>query len=304
MRGMKRVLYTAFDVVPSPKGASTHIMHFIRGLVNCGYAVHLLTPNDGRLPDEDDFEGATITRLASDPAANYLERALAFGAAVLAHVAAAPHYDVAHYRSLGAGSAWRSQGALRLSHVVRGQRPAERRALAPLSACATAAARKIREQELAALALATRSCARRTSRAPTWPAWACARAHHGHPQRRQPAGVRPTRCPRTTATCRCCCIGTLADWQGLDLLVEALPEVLAARPASASPGRVRLRIVGLGRRQRKLLAKQIRKLGLAEHVSVEPPVPHHLVPALIAEGTCASRRSRSTTATSPRAAAR
>ena len=50
-RIMPRVLYTAFDIVPSPKGASTHILHNIRGLVNSQFDVHLVTPNDGLLPD-------------------------------------------------------------------------------------------------------------------------------------------------------------------------------------------------------------------------------------------------------------
>ena len=50
---MPRVLYTAFDIVPSPKGASTHILHNIRGLVNGQFDIHLLTPNDGVLPTED-----------------------------------------------------------------------------------------------------------------------------------------------------------------------------------------------------------------------------------------------------------
>src|SRR6266487_277361 len=43
---MPRVLYIAFDIVPSTKGASTHILHNIRGLVNGQFDVHLLTPND------------------------------------------------------------------------------------------------------------------------------------------------------------------------------------------------------------------------------------------------------------------
>jgi glycosyltransferase involved in cell wall biosynthesis len=71
-------------------------------------------------------------------------------------------------------------------------------------------------------------------------------------------------------------IGTLADWQGLDVLISAMPHILAARPAQ-------LRVVGRGRsRQRKALARQIRKLGLEGKVSIEPPVPHHQVAALIA----------------------
>jgi glycosyltransferase involved in cell wall biosynthesis len=71
-------------------------------------------------------------------------------------------------------------------------------------------------------------------------------------------------------------IGTLADWQGLDVVVRALPKILEQRS-------VRLHIVGRGRsRQRKLLAKQIRKLGMEGCVTVQPAVPHHEVPALIA----------------------
>jgi glycosyltransferase involved in cell wall biosynthesis len=71
-------------------------------------------------------------------------------------------------------------------------------------------------------------------------------------------------------------IGTLADWQGLDVVVKALPKILEQQP-------VRLHIVGRGRsRQRKLLAKQIRKLGVEGSVTVQPAVPHHEVPALIA----------------------
>jgi glycosyltransferase involved in cell wall biosynthesis len=42
--------------------------------------------------------------------------------------------------------------------------------------------------------------------------------------------------------------------------------------------------VGRGRsRQRKFLSKQIRKLGVEESVSIHPAVPHHEIPALIAE---------------------
>jgi glycosyltransferase involved in cell wall biosynthesis len=70
-------------------------------------------------------------------------------------------------------------------------------------------------------------------------------------------------------------IGTLADWQGLDVLIKALPKILEHK-------QVQLQIVGRGRsRQRKMLAKQIRKLGLEEHVLIQPAVPHHEIPQLI-----------------------
>ena len=72
-------------------------------------------------------------------------------------------------------------------------------------------------------------------------------------------------------------IGTLADWQGLDVVIRALPKILEQQA-------VRLHIVGRGRsRQRKLLSKQIRKLGLEGSVIVQPAVPHHQVAALIAD---------------------
>src|SRR5690606_38465755 len=72
-------------------------------------------------------------------------------------------------------------------------------------------------------------------------------------------------------------IGTLADWQGLDIVIKALPKILEQQP-------VKLQIIGRGRsRQRKMLAKQIRKLGLDEHVIVQPAVPHHEIPELIAQ---------------------
>ena len=69
-------------------------------------------------------------------------------------------------------------------------------------------------------------------------------------------------------------IGTLADWQGLDVLLAALPTIVAQHPVKA-------RIVGRGRgRQHKDLLKHIRKLGLEECVSLEAAVPHRDVPAL------------------------
>ncbi len=72
-------------------------------------------------------------------------------------------------------------------------------------------------------------------------------------------------------------IGTLADWQGLEVVIKALPKILEQQI-------VRLQIVGRGRSsQRKLLAKQIRKVGIEEHVVVQSAVPHHEVPQLIAE---------------------
>ncbi|HMB24149.1 MAG TPA: glycosyltransferase family 4 protein, partial [Anaerolineales bacterium] len=102
---MKKVLYTAFDIVPSPKGASTHIVHNIRGLVNSQFDVQILTPNDGLLPPEDMIDGARVTRIAQDFSQTFLARAVHFGKAVLAHLVLHPGYDVVHYRNIWDGLA-------------------------------------------------------------------------------------------------------------------------------------------------------------------------------------------------------
>ena len=100
---MTKILYTAFDIVPSPKGASTHILHNIRGLVNGKFDVRLLTPNDGLLPNEDVVEGASVMRIPQDLTQSFLERASHFGKAVFNHLALHHDYDVVHYRNIWDG---------------------------------------------------------------------------------------------------------------------------------------------------------------------------------------------------------
>jgi glycosyltransferase involved in cell wall biosynthesis len=100
---MTRILYTAFDIVPSPKGASTHILHNIRGLVNGQFDVHLFTPNDGLLPVEDMVEGARVTRVPQDLTQNFLSRAAHFGRSAFNHLALHHEYEVVHFRNIWDG---------------------------------------------------------------------------------------------------------------------------------------------------------------------------------------------------------
>ncbi len=282
---MARVLYVAFDVVPSPKGASTHITHFVRGLTEAGHAVDLLTAGDGLLPPEDDYAGAHHRRIPTGEEGHFLARAQRFDRAVAEHVARAEPYGVAHYRSVWGGLAAaqaRARGH-RTLFEVNGLPSIELKyhypGLREPSPEATALLAKIREQELAALALSDHViCPSAVTRAYL--------TSLGVPRGRItviPNGVSPGEFYPTPLraldgrTPTVLYIGTLADWQGLDILITALPLVLAQQP-------VRLRIVGRGRgRQRKALLKRIRKLGLEEAVSVEAAVPHHEVPALLAE---------------------
>jgi len=276
---MTRVLYTAFDIVPSPKGASTHILHFLRGLVNSSYDVQLLTPGDGVLPADDEIEGARVTRINQDLSQNFLARAVSFGRSVMAHAAAAPHYDVVHYRSVWGGMQL-AQARVRLGYKtifeVNGLPSVELKYHYP--GLEPELLMKIKEQELATLHLSDAiicpshvtkdylsSLGLDRERITVIP--------NGVSPSDFSASPLPERSGRVPVLLY---IGTLADWQGLEVVVKALPHILEHRP-------VELRIVGRGRsRQRKRLAREIRKLGLEAHVRVEPAVPHHEVPALIA----------------------
>lgn len=282
---MARVLYVAFDVVPSPKGASTHITHFVRGLTSAGHAVDLLTASDGLLPPNDDYAGAQHRRIPTGANEHFLARALRFDAAVAEHVDRAEPYAVAHYRSVWGGLAAaqaRSRGH-RTLFEVNGLPSIELKyhypGLREPSPDATALLAKIRAQELAALALSDHViCPSAVTRTYL--------ASLGVPRGKitvipngvSPAEFYPTPLPTLDGRpSTILYIGTLADWQGLEILIAALPLVLVQQP-------VRLRIVGRGRgRQRKDLLKRIRKLGLEGNISVEPAVPHHEVPALLAE---------------------
>ncbi|HNQ94976.1 MAG TPA: glycosyltransferase family 4 protein [Anaerolineales bacterium] len=276
---MPRVLYTAFDIVPSPKGASTHILHNIRGLVNGQFDVHLVTPNDGVLPTEDTIEGARVTRISQDLSQNFLARATHYGKAVLNHLVLHPDYDIVHYRNIWDGLSI-AQNKIRFGYKtlfeVNGLPSIELKYHYP--GIDADLLTKIKEQEIATLHLSDAIvCPSNVTRDYI--------ASLGLPLKLVtviPNGVSPSDFSASPLPSRAdriptlLYIGTLADWQGLEVVVRALPKILEQRA-------VRLHIVGRGRsRQRKFLAKQIRKLGMEESVIVQPAVPHHEIPALIA----------------------
>ena len=277
---MPRVLYTAFDIVPSPKGASTHILHNIRGLVNGQYDVQLLTPNDGVLPTEDTIEGARITRISQNLTQNFLERASHFGQSVLTHLTLNPNYDVVHYRNIWDGLAV-AQNKKRFGYKtlfeVNGLPSVELKYHYP--GIDPGLLSKIKEQEIATLNLSDAIiCTSNVTRDYI--------ASLGLDRKLVtviPNGVSPSDFSASPLPARegrvptLLYIGTLADWQGLEVVIKALPKILEQQT-------VQLQIVGRGRsRQRKFLSKQILKMGVEENVSIQPAVPHHEIPTLIAE---------------------
>jgi glycosyltransferase involved in cell wall biosynthesis len=277
---MPRVLYTAFDIVPGPKGASTHILHNIRGLVNSQFDVHLLTPNDGLLPSEDKLEGARVTRISQDLSQSFLERAMHFGKAVLTHLTLNPIYEVVHYRNIWDGLAV-AQNKKRLGYKaifeVNGLPSIELKFHYP--GIDPSLLTKIKEQEIATMHWSDAIiCPSNVTRDYIASLGLSSKLVFVIPNGVSPSDFTPSPLPRREDRVPVLLyIGTLADWQGLEVVIKALPKILEQQT-------VRLHIVGRGRsRQRKLLSKQIRKLGVEGSVMVQPAVPHHEVPALIAE---------------------
>ena len=255
-------------------------MYFVRGLIGAGYQLQLITQGDGVLPPQDEYEGASMRRVPLQTDGNFLTQAIAFGQAVMAHVGSSPCYDLVHYRSIWSGLALaqsKNKFGFKTLFEVNGLPSVELKYHYP-GLRESGLLAKIREQELATLALSDAIvCPSAVTRAYL--------ASLGVPRERitvihngvSPKDFAPTLLPpRDDHIPVLLYVGTYADWQGLETLIAAMPRVLAQQPA-------RLRIVGRGRgRQRKMLAKQIRKLGLDGHVMLEPAVPHHLVPEIIA----------------------
>ena len=277
---MPRVLYTAFDIVPSPKGASTHILHNIRGLVNSQFDVHLITPNDGVLPVQDIIEGAHVTRITQDLTQNFLARAIHFGQAVFNHLILYPEHDIVHYRNIWDGLSI-AQNKKRFGYKtlfeVNGLPSIELKYHYPALDVELLA--KIREQEIATLHLSDAIiCPSNVTRDYIASLGLSRNRITVIPNGVSPSDFSPSPLPsRAGRIPSLLYIGTLADWQGLEVVIKSLPKILEQVP-------VHLRIVGRGRsRQRKMLMKHIRKLGVEGSVLIQPAVPHHQVPDLIAE---------------------
>ena len=275
---MNRVLYTAFDIVPSPKGASTHILHNIRGLVNSQFDVHLLTPNDGLLPPEDIIDGARVTRIPQDLTQNFLARAAHFGRAIQSHLALHPDYEVVHFRNVWDGL-FITQNKKRFGYKtlfeVNGLPSIELKYHYPgidLNLLS-----KIKEQEIATLHLSDAIiCPSNVTRDYIASLGLDRKTVAVIPNGVSPSDFSPSPLPSREGRIPILLyIGTLADWQGLEVIINALPKILEGQA-------VKLFIVGRGRsRQRKSLAKQIRKSGLEEHVTVQVAIPHHEIPEMI-----------------------
>jgi glycosyltransferase involved in cell wall biosynthesis len=272
----KSVLYTAFDVVPSPKGASTHITYFVKGLVEAGYDVQMITAGDPSLPADDTYHGARLKRVISQET-NFLRRAMGFSEAVIGHLTDGHGYTVAHFRSIWSGYPLvqaKEQRGYRTLFEVNGLPSIELKYHYPALKGAPVL-NKIKHQEVATLHLADHIiCPSRVTREYITSLGISPERVTVIPNGVDTARFSPRPAPLDEVPLLLY-IGTLAGWQGLDTLLEAMPLVLEEHPA-------RLKIVGKGRKeQRKFLQKRTRKMGLAGWVSLEGSVSHNTIPQMI-----------------------
>lgn len=281
----KRVLYSAFDVVPSPKGASRHITYFVKALASAGYEVTLFTVGQPHLPEEESHAGARHLRHFSGES-NFLRRALLFGDAVWEHLREHQgNYDVVHFRDIWSGTAAlqarRHFGySYRLVFEANGLPSVELKYQCPqLQSSSLLGKLRTQERELLKRADAVICVSRVTeiflrSLGAPLPVL-CVIPNGVDLEAFKPGPWPPPAPPKLLYT------GTLASWQGIEVLIRAMPLILSTFPEA------NLRIVGPGKsRRRKELKKLANRLGLDESsVAFADPVPPEAVPRLLEEAS-------------------
>jgi glycosyltransferase involved in cell wall biosynthesis len=261
-----RLAYISFDRVPAPKGASTHIEAFSRGLAAEFGAVDLVTVSASAGPTGplERWPGVVHWELpALGP--TLIERVLCFGG-FLTRWLADRRFDVIHFRSIFEGlPILKGAKGASLVFEVNGLPSIELKYRYPGSEDDRELMRKLEAQERACVAAADRiitpSAVTRDflvqsrgaipERIAVIPNGADTQLFH-------PNGVRPG-----GVSYRLLYFGTLSPWQGVDLAIRAVAQVEATS----------LRIVGAASRTRMdALARLAAKLGVADRVALCPPV--------------------------------
>lgn len=272
---MARILYASFDPVPGPKGASRHIAELVGGLVAAGHEVDLMAVAGPDAPAT--LAGARLLPFHTAPGGNFLARAGAFGEAVLAQ-AAAGAYDLWHVRGVWEGlplALWRDRtgGRTPLVWEANGLPSIETPAHFGAVANAPELLGKLRRQEQVLMRAADRLIVVSPVTA------ACLTELGAEPGKIRvvPNGVDLAAyagLPEGDRGPEILYLGTMAPWQGLETLVRALARL--GPPA-------RLRLVGPpGKGWAGGLRRLAARLGVADRLIVQPPVPPELVPPLAA----------------------
>jgi glycosyltransferase involved in cell wall biosynthesis len=269
-----RLAYISFDQVPAPKGASTHIEAFVRGLAAKVGPVDLVTVSASTCPAGpiERWPGVTHWELPA-LGASLIERALYFGG-FLRRWLEARQYDVIHFRSIFEGlPVLRHRKGAALVFEVNGLPFIELKYRYPRSEDDHELMRKIEAQERFCLAASDRIV---TPSAVTRDFLVKARgAKPGKieviPNGADPELFRPRKAPRSGDMWKLLYFGTLSPWQGVEVAIRAVAQVEGTF----------LTVLGTGSGARiNSLARLVSKLGVADRVTLRPPVAQ---PELAAE---------------------
>lgn len=285
-----RVLYTAFDVVPAPKGASVRIQQMWRHLAQLAApqlevrAVVLGEP--GYPVQEGSPEGVNIQRLIL-PQASFLERTVVFAEAVLA-ACLDFQPDVVQFRSLWDAYPllrWRDQTGQNFRMVYELHGLPEYELEHHFEELSPALLAKVKAQQAAVFRAADVILAPSTVHLDYLaqqgvPAARCFQVANGvDTEHFAPTTRLPTNADSTNDILQLVYVGTLAPWQGLEHLLEALAQV---------PTPFQLKLVGKGQRRwvRDLLTRAF-QLHVSHSVDLVGPVTYNQVPGYLQQADIA-----------------
>ncbi len=258
------VTYVSFDVVPAPKGSSTHIAAFTRALARAFGRVDLVTVSGGPevSPALERWPGVFHTEL---PALGHslIDRVLCFRGC-LRRWMENQHFRAIHFRSIFEGMVLiERKSTSKLIYEINGLPSVELKYRYPGVLDDPELMRKLQAQESACLRAAdlvlTPSEVTRNFLNPSRPKIQVI-----------PNGVDLQLflpCPKKrTNRLRMLYFGTLASWQGVDLAVRALAQIAAEIPAT-------LQVVGVANgKQREDLVRLANKLQVAQFLEIGSPV--------------------------------
>lgn len=267
-----RLLFTAFDVVPAPKGASVRIQHTLKALSQ-RFEVHAVLLGEPGYEEQIHFDGVLVERLVA-PATHFLEKTKLFADKVLQKVQDwQPEFI--QFRSLWDGFALAQRKAFlpqgpTLIYELHGLPEYELEH--HYSFLPESILEKIKQQQVLTLQAADY--------------FICPSEQHINHLQAQ--GISPDKVfrvgngvdlqrfqpdPQQEEPGKVLYIGTLAPWQGLETLIEALPLLKSY---------ARVQVVGKGnpRWQRDLITKAY-QLGVSHAFEILNPLSHEAMPALL-----------------------
>jgi len=275
-----RVLYASFDEVPAPKGAAVHIQHFAAAIAEVA-DLTLVTPRFGNHDQEFATRAHSEVRpyrhvQLGVPEENFLDRAQRFREK-LAALLRAESFDLIQFRSIWEGAVAAALGGqARLIYEVNALPSIELKYLYPGVAADRTLFYKLRNQELSLLAAADRIL----TPSPVTAQFVARQGIRVEKIRIVPNGVdpelfSPPENEPATPPLQLLYAGTLAPWQGLEMLYRAMRAVAASCDC-------RLWVVGQSRKQwvrrhRRLVGK----LRLEERVEFRDAVSQAELAALV-----------------------